>query len=652
MYLDHTSFILLRIVVSSSVMCGIFYFQTVAKLAIAQLKTLQENFILSAHRGPDKSVFMKDDTRAWGFHRLSINGMDPAADQPFHLKNCRLICNGEIYNFRALIEEFGLAGEYKSGSDCEIIIHLYRMIGFHETVRRLDGVFGFVLHDYENGITYVARDPVGVRSLFIGVVRHDGVFGGEYSDLMCLSMNQDHYGLCVSSELKSLHALCDTVVQFPAGTYMEYSGEEDGTAVFRSYYDYAYLSYKSDDGVSAAGAVLKRTNDCSFFECQLKEIQVDYSYSISEPLGDRDGEAEILANIRTLFTTAVVKRLMSERPVGCLLSGGLDSSLVTAIVARELKRTSPDTVLNTYSIGLEGSVDLIWARRVAEYLGTCHHEVALKEHDFLNAIYDTIYQTESYCTTTIRASVGNYLISKYIQQQSDDVVIYCGDMSDEIFGSYRGFLKAPSDTEFHRENERMIRDVRFFDLLRSDKSISGAGLEARVPFADKEFLTYVMCIPPRFKRFDDERIEKYLLRKAFQGGGDGGEGGDGDRPLLPDDVLWRRKEAFSDGVSSAEGRTWVQMIKEFSERVVTDYEYNNTKNYLYSLHNPPYDKESFYYRKIFETLYNGRGSIIPYYWRHPFCEGVLDPSARLLSFYVTDTATAVETARAASASAQ
>jgi asparagine synthase (glutamine-hydrolysing) len=626
-------------------MCGIFYFQTVAKMAIAQLKTLQENFILSAHRGPDKSIFMKDDTRVWGFHRLSINGMDSAADQPFYLKNCRLICNGEIYNFRDLIREFELEADYKSGSDCEIIIHLYRKIGIHETVRRLDGVFGFVLHDYDNGMTYVARDPVGVRSLFIGVSRHDGMFGGEYSDLMCVSLNPDHYGLCISSELKSLHALCETVVQFPAGTYMEYSGEDsaDGTAVFRTYYDYAYLSYKSHNGISEVSTCLKRTNECSLFECQLKELQVSYSYPIDEPC-EGDGESEILRNIHKLFTKAVVKRLMSERPVGCLLSGGLDSSLVTAIVARELKRTSPDTVLNTYSIGLEGSVDLMWARRVAEYLGTCHHEVSLKEDDFLNAIYETIYQTESYCTTTIRASVGNYLISKYIQQQSDDVVIYCGDMSDEIFGSYRGFLKAPTDADFHRENERMIRDVRFFDLLRSDKSISGAGLEARVPFADKEFLSYVMRIPPRFKRFDDNRIEKYLLRKAFQGPYiSGGEGtGTGDNlPLLPDDVLWRRKEAFSDGVSSADGRTWVQMIKEYSERVITETEYNNTKNHLYSLYNPPYDKESFYYRRVFETIYEGRGSTIPYYWRHPFCEGVLDPSARLLSFYVTDTTTTV-----------
>ena len=600
-------------------MCGIFYFQTIARLSLNQLKTLQENCLLSCHRGPDKTVFLKDDTRAWGFHRLSINGMDPAADQPFHLKNCRLICNGEIYNFRELIAEFGLEGEYTSGSDCEIIIHLYRKFGgMMETLRKLDGVFGFVLHDYETGTTYVARDPVGVRALYIGVSHHDGQFGSEYSDLTCVSLNPDHYALCIASEMKSIHSICDTVVQFPAGCYMEYIGEDGGNAAFHSYYD----------PVTTATATATAVAGDDGLDSTLKQLHVNYSYPmmvIDAGMDDATAEKEICANIRELFTRAVVKRLMSERPVGCLLSGGLDSSLVTAIVARELKRTSPDTVLNTYSIGLDGSVDLIWARRVAEHLGTCHHEVSLTEQDFLNAIYETIYQTESYCTTTIRASVGNYLISKYIQQQTDDVVIYCGDMSDEIFGSYRGFQKAPNDADFHRENERMIRDVRFFDLLRSDKSISGAGLEARVPFADKEFLSYVMRIPARFKEFTDEKMEKYLLRKAFEN----------EDCLLPDSVLWRRKEAFSDGVSSADGgRTWVQMIKEYADRVVTDSEYNNKNNYLYSLHNPPYDKESFYYRRIFESIYPGRGDTIPYYWRHPFCEGVLDPSARLLSFYV------------------
>jgi asparagine synthase (glutamine-hydrolysing) len=300
----------------------------------------------------------------------------------------------------------------------------------------------------------------------------------------------------------------------------------------------------------------------------------------------------------------------------------LDSSLVTAIVARELKSRAPDTVLNTYSIGLEGSVDLIWARRVAEHLGTCHHEVSLRERDFLDAIYETIYQTESYCTTTIRASVGNYLVSKYIQQQTDDVVIYCGDMSDEIFGSYRGFQKAPNDAEFHRENQRMIRDVRFFDLLRSDKSISGAGLEARVPFADKKFLQYVMSIPARYKTFDDTQIEKYIFRKAFQG-------------LLPDDILWRRKEAFSDGVSG-HARSWFQIINEYVDKKITDEEYNKYKEFTEYTHiyNTPYDKESFYYRGVFDSHYTVAGceKTIPYFWRHPFCEEK-DPSARLLGCY-------------------
>ena len=627
-------------------MCGIFYFETVARIELSALKTLQESFILSSHRGPDKSVFMKDDQRAWGFHRLSINGMEPAADQPFFLKNCRLICNGEIYNFRSLITEFGLEGEYQSGSDCEIIIHLYRKIGLYETLRRLDGVFGFVLYDYDADLTYVARDPVGVRSLYIGVTRHDGMFGSQHSDLCCISLNQDHYGLCIASEMKSIHALCDTIAQFPAGCYMEYSGAdgEGSRAVFKSYYTNASLV----DGISSR--ISNRTDELSCLEYQIKNLQVAYSYPVLSVVefallgatvtdADADAEVAICDRIRELFTSAVKKRLMSERPVGCLLSGGLDSSLVTAIVARELKKSAPDTVLNTYSIGLSGSVDLFWARRVAEHLGTCHHEVVLTERDFLDAINDTIFQTESYCTTTIRASVGNYLVSKYIQQHTDDVVIYCGDMSDEIFGSYRGFLKAPTDADFKTENERMIRDVRFFDLLRSDKSISGAGLEARVPFADKAFLTYVMSIPAKFKQFYDghsignvdegqasppPRMEKHILRKAFESEG-----------LLPNDVLWRRKEAFSDGVSCQNGRTWVQMIKEHADRIISDKEFNDRKNPIHSLYNPPYDKESFYYRRIFESYYDGRGDTIPYYWRHPFCEGVLDPSARLLDFYVS-----------------
>jgi asparagine synthase (glutamine-hydrolysing) len=340
-------------------------------------------------------------------------------------------------------------------------------------------------------------------------------------------------------------------------------------------------------------------------------ITRSYNYNIVE-----DTEENICANIATLFEEAVVKRLMSERKVGALLSGGLDSSAVVAVMCRHM----PAKDLNTYSIGLQGSTDLMWARKVADYLGTNHHEVCLTEKQFLNAIEDTIYQIESYDTTSVRASVPNYLVSKYISANTDDCVIYCGDMSDEIFGSYRGFMKANSDEDFFAENVRMVRDVCYFDLLRSDKSISGAGLEARVPFADKKFLQYVMSIPARYKTFNDERIEKYIFRKAFSG-------------LLPDDILWRRKEAFSDGVSGHK-RSWFQIINEYVDKKVTDVEFNKYKEFIEytNVYNAPYDKESFYYRSVFNDFFKECEKTIPYFWRHPFCEEK-DPSARLLHCY-------------------
>ena len=609
-------------------MCGIF---TLLNNDLFNQSDIQQEFEKGKHRGPEFSKITSEIVRKAdiGFHRLSINGLNESSNQPLVIDDIVLICNGEIYNYKELYKTMNI--HPKTGSDCEVIIHLFLKYGIEQTLVMLDGVFAFVLYDYDNDKVFVARDPVGVRSLYIGVIRHESSYGAQYSDILSSSLNPDHYAMCVSSEMKSIHSMCDTIAQFPAGCYMEYSSSDNGSAYFNSYYEYVTIN---DVAVEGLGGILER---------QIKSIQLTYSYPPMEtdtwtcPNGpdaadyivrDADLEAVICTDLRALFTSAVKKRLMSERPVGCLLSGGLDSSLVTAIVARELRKRDPNMTLNTYSIGLEGSVDLYWGRRVADHLGTCHHEVVLTELDFLLAIKETIEQTESYCTTTIRASVGNYLVSKYIQNSTDDVVIYCGDMSDEIFGSYRGFLKAPCDADFQAENERMIRDVRFFDLLRSDKSISGAGLEARVPFADKEFLSYVMRIPARFKRFydgDGGRIEKYLIRKAFENDG-----------LLPSEVLWRRKEAFSDGVSSQNGRTWIQMIKEYTNSVVSDAEFNNRSHELYKLHNPPYDKESFFYRRVFETFYDGRGDTIPYYWRHPFCEKVLDPSARLLDFYVTD----------------
>ena len=576
-------------------MCGIFFVQNFVdpksltkykKSLLENLKSYQNDFYKLSHRGPDNSSFLNDTTNFfsknyhifWGFHRLAINGQTPESNQPFFIKKCRLICNGEIYNFRQLIKEFKLEEEYISNSDCEIIIHLYKKIGIRDMLRRLDGVFAFVLHDYDTNTTYVARDPVGVRSLFISG------YDNTYSNTMV-----------VSSELKGINeCFRPNAKQFPPGCYAVYSKTDFDTANtpffnFYSYYENVYINQ----------------------DVPTLQVERNYNYPTVE-----DSEENICKNIATLFEEAVVKRLMSDRKVGALLSGGLDSSSVVAIMCRHM----PAKDLNTYSIGLKGSTDLVWARKVADYLGTNHHEVCLTEEEFLGAIQETIQQIESYDTTSVRASVPNYLVSKYIAANTEDCVIYCGDMSDEIFGSYRGFMKAQTEEEFKRENERMVRDVCYFDLLRSEKSISGAGLEARVPFADKKFLQYVMGIPPRYKMFSDERIEKYIFRKAFDG-------------LLPDDILWRRKEAFSDGVSGHE-RSWFQIIRDYIDTKVINDEYNKYKEFIEYTHvyNTPYDKESFYYRTIFEKLYSGCEKTIPYFWRHPFCEEK-DPSARLLTCY-------------------
>jgi asparagine synthase (glutamine-hydrolysing) len=604
-------------------MCGIYFYQTFIspkdfkiykKRLLSELKSHQTYFSKITHRGPDNSVFVNDTSMMstttsnyttkytttdepmsklpyhmfWGFHRLAINGQTPESNQPFFIKNCRLICNGEIYNFCALIKEYGLEAEYTSKSDCEIIIHLYRKIGMNETLKKLDGVFTLVLHDYENKCTFIARDPVGVRSLFIGSCDKDSY----------------HNGIIVASEMKAISSEYHSIMQFPPGCFAIY---KDGNSpvdlykpgiFFKAYYENLTIDQKFYHSIeSSPNSHLS--------------IARSYHYNIVE-----DTEENICANIATLFEEAVVKRLMSDRKVGALLSGGLDSSAVVAVMCRHM----PAKDLNTYSIGLEGSTDLVWARKVADYLGTNHHEVCLTEKQFLNAIEDTIYQIESYDTTSVRASVPNYLVSKYISANTDDCVIYCGDMSDEIFGSYRGFMKAQSEEDFRAENVRMVCDVCYFDLLRSDKSISGAGLEARVPFADKKFLQYVMSIPARYKRFDDTQIEKYIFRKAFQG-------------LLPDDILWRRKEAFSDGVSGHE-RSWFQIIREYVDKKVTDEEYNKYKEFIEYTHvyNTPYDKESYYYRTIFNELFHDCEKTIPYFWRHPFCKEK-DPSARLLGCY-------------------
>ncbi len=553
-------------------MCGIFAHYGCNCDQILQKK----NYNKIKHRGPDNTVIKKvNDKLLMIFHRLVINGLDHDSDQPLCIKNKWLICNGEIYNYRKLWQDNGF--NYKTHSDCEIIIHMYIKFGFENTLKQLDGVFACVLYDADIDKLYVARDPIGIRSLYYGI---------DY--------DKKNIGFC--SEGKALMSF-DEVKQFPPGCWLE-------NGIFHRYYEYIY--------------------------------HIKYELS----------ESDICHRLKELLTKAVEKRMMSDRRVCTLLSGGLDSTLVTALVNKYYIDNDLGK-LDTYSIGMEGSVDLYYAKKASKYIGTNHHEVIVTEGEFLNAIEKTIYQIESYCVTSVRASVGNYLVSLYIRNHGDhkkdseykfdgnsNIVVFCGDLSDEIFASYRGFQKADSVQNFYNENIKMLENVHYYDVLRSDKSISGAGLEARVPFADKTFVDFVMSIDPELKMFDNQKMEKYLLRKAFMPE-------EGQEGLLSQELLWRRKEAFSDGVSS-HSRSWFEIIKEFVDSKISDDEYEERCNKFTYMHPSsersvqplvePYDKESLYYREIFERFYPGRGEMIPYYWRHPFSKE-LDPSARLLDVY-------------------
>ena len=539
-------------------MCGIFSYLG-KNFSFNDLVALSNKI---KHRGPDSSNHISlnfDDKQFFlGFHRLAINGLDEISNQPLKDVNNEiyLIANAEIFNYKSLIEENDF--DYKTNSDCEVIIHMYKKYGIDETCKKLDGEFAFLLVDLKKKVYYVVRDQLGVRSLY---------------------WTKSDYDFAISSEVKALTDF-DGVKQFPIGSYWSSNTNE----IVR------YYSF-----VKNIKSVLSFNS--TFF---------DYMNN------DNINEDEICAHLRKLFVKAVEKRMLSERKVACLLSGGLDSSTVSAIVARIVG----DYNLNTYSIGMKGATDLKYAESMASFIKSNHVNIELDETDFLDAIDKTIYQIESYDTTSVRASVGNYLVSLYIKEHSDDTVIFCGDVSDEIFASYRGFSGDHNDNDFYVENVKMLNNIQYFDILRSDKSISGAGLEARVPFADKEFIDYVMKLPPSLKKFNKDRMEKYLFRKAFE-------------DYMPHDILWRRKEAFSDGVSSTE-RSWFQIIKEFVDKKYSDEEYEVLRK-KYTL-NMPYDKESLFYREIFEKYYPNKADLIPYFWRHPFSTQ-LDPSARLLESY-------------------
>ncbi len=528
-------------------MCGIFAYRG----NLLNNEDLKPHIEKISYRGPDNSKIMEfDDSLLFGFHRLAIVGTNESGDQPlFHPrdKNLALICNGEIYNYKYLAEKCDF--DLKTGSDCEIILHMYKKFGIEKTINSLDGVFMFLLYDKKEKKLFAGRDPFGVRPGFIGYENNNIFF---------------------SSEAKAISDLCKTIKPFPPGHWWE----DDKPISFNKYY----------------------------------KNKIVYHVDMKE--------GEILKGIRKRLIESVKKRMMSEREIGSLLSGGLDSSLICSLV----NKYNIGQKLKTFSIGMPGSVDLKYAKEVATFIDTDHHQIEISESTFLKTIETVIYNIESYDTTTVRASVGNYLVSKYISENSDCKVIFNGDGSDEVCGGYLYMKNAPTPSHFQKECERLIAEIFRFDVLRSDRSISSNGLEARTPFLDKEFVSYYLSINPKEKIFNDSnRIEKYLLRMAFS-----------KMDILPESILWRRKCAFSDGVSSQE-KSWHIVLKNFMNKQISDFEFETESQKI--SHCRPVLKESYYYRKIFESFFPKHEKLIPYYWM-PKWTNTMDPSAREIYGYI------------------
>ena len=484
------------------------------------------------HRGPDWSGIYANDKALIAHERLTI--VDPVSGkQPLFSadKNLVLAANGEIYNHQDLRTQCNDQYEFQTQSDCEVILALYKKHGVN-FIDKLNGIFAFALYDVANDSYLIARDHMGIIPLYIGW----DAMGTFY----------------VASELKALEGYCTKIELFPPGHYL-YSKEGQIT----KWYERDWMEY---DAV-------------------------------------KENETSIEA-LKEALEAAVHRQLMSDVPYGVLLSGGLDSSVTSAIAKKyaDKRVESGDTDaawwprLHSFSVGLEGSPDLEAAQKVADHIGTVHHEIKFTIQEGLDAIRDVIYNLETYDITTVRASTPMYLMARVIKSMGVKMVL-SGEGADELFGGYLYFHKAPSAKDFHEETVRKLSKLHMYDCLRANKSLAAWGVEGRVPFLDKEFMDVAMRINPKDKMINGERMEKWVIRKAFES-------------YLPESVAWRQKEQFSDGV----GYSWIDTLKEVVEKEVTDEQMANA-HFRFPVQTPQ-NKEEFYYRAIFEGHFPSDSAIL------------------------------------------
>ncbi|MCR4822971.1 MAG: asparagine synthase B [Treponema sp.] len=503
------------------------------------------------HRGPDWSGVYTGENAILSHERLSI--VDPlSGKQPLVSDDGKLIlaANGEIYNHKNIREDFKGKYNFLTGSDCEVILPLYKKYresgDFGAMIEELSGIFAFALYDSENDCYLISRDEIGVIPLYQGWDK-----AGRYY---------------VASELKALEGECQTIEEFPNGHYL-YSKAQGGNHKPVKWYKRDWESYEN----------------------------VKNSPKATDEKGEVVNPA-VIEKVRNGLEAAVKAQLMSDVPYGVLLSGGLDSSIIAAVTQKfSKKRVETDSKesawwpqLHSFAVGLEGSPDLIAAKKAADYIGTVHHEVHFTIQEALDALPDVIYHIETYDITTVRASTPMYLLARVIKSMGIKMVL-SGEGSDELFGGYLYFHKAPDAKEFHEELVRKMSKLHLYDCLRANKSLMAWGVEGRVPFLDKDFIDVAMTLNPSDKmniRLADgkQRMEKWILRKAFE-------------DLLPENICWRQKEQFSDGV----GYNWIDTLKKMTEEKVSDAEFARRENRFPV--NPPKTKEEYYYREIYSRLF-------------------------------------------------
>lgn len=502
-------------------MCGIvcaFKLKETAEMLRPQVLSMAKSI---RHRGPDWSGIFSNDNAIMAHERLAI--VDPTSGkQPLFSedKNLILAANGEIYNHLQLRKQFEDTYTFQTKSDCEVILALYKEKGA-SFLDELNGIFGFAIYDVEKDAYLIARDHMGIIPLYMG-----------------WDQNGTFY---VASELKALEGVCTKIELFPPGHYLDSTEGE-----LKRWYTRDWMEYDA-----------------------VKENETD------------------IKKLRKALEDAVHRQLMSDVPYGVLLSGGLDSSITSAIAKKysdkRIESEDQDKAwypqLHSFAIGLEGSPDLAAAQKVAKHLDTIHHEIKFTIQEGIDAIKDVIYHLETYDITTIRASTPMYLMARAIKAMGIKMVL-SGEGADEIFGGYLYFHKAPTAKDFHEENVRKLDKLHMYDCLRANKSLASWGIEGRVPFLDKEFMDVAMSINPQDKMINGERMEKWVLRKAFE-------------DMLPESVAWRQKEQFSDGV----GYDWIDTLKEMVNAEVSDEQLANA-HYKFPIQ-PPTSKEEFYYRSIF-----------------------------------------------------